>query len=604
MKKSTLFVLSILSLSSLKSFSQPVQLDTSFGSGGKVTTGLNLNGAGTKLTLQSDGKIVAVGGNTAGDFVVVRYNADGSSDNSFGTNGVVTTNFGAQDNASDVAIASDGTIIVAGTTGHDFALAAYNSADGSLVSSFGNNGRVITDVGPKDSCKAVRIQGDGKIVVAGSTAGATLDYALLRYNADGTLDNTFGTNGVVQTDFNGGDDQANAVAIQADGKIIACGTSTVLHVNESADYSVARYNSDGSLDNTFATSGKLIYDYSGKNNYAYAMAIGSNGKIVVVGATGGFKETLPGKMGIFRLNTDGTIDSTFNQNSIRQILFGNFDYASAHGVAINSDGKIYVSGYAFNTNSDASFGLIRLGNRGYADTSFGINKRGRVTTDFHNSSAFSYDMALQADGKIVLGGFANDTTATDNNELALARYLPERVTLPLDFVSFSLTKNQKSITLNWKVANEINNSYFVIERSNKGNTGFSEIGRVASKGNSNAQQYTFEDLAPIVGGNFYRLKQVDADGHSTYSIIIYAAFSKGIVIRLYPNPVRDQFTVDGLNQGSNTTLSILNLQGAVIAKATTINGSYNWNLKQIVAGTYFLRVEIDGRVTTLKFVKQ
>ena len=604
MKKSTLFVLSILSLSSLNSSGQTIQLDTSFGSGGKVTTGLNLNGAGTKITLQSDGKIVAVGGNTGGDFVVARYNSDGSADNSFGTNGIVTTNFGAQDNASDVAIAPDGTIIVAGTTGHDFALAAYSSTDGSLVSSFGNSGRVITDVGPKDSCKAVSIQGDGKIVVAGSTAGTTLDYALLRYNSDGTLDNTFGTNGIVQTDFGGRDDQANAVAIQADGKIIACGTSTVLHANESADFSVARYNSDGSLDNSFATGGELIYDYSGKNNYAYAMAIGSNGKIVVVGASGGFKEAFPGQMGIFRLNSDGTVDSTFNQNSIRQISFGNFTYASARGVAINPDDKIYVSGYAFNTSTDASFALIRLGNRGYADTSFGINKRGRVTTDFHNSSAFSYDMALQPDGKIVLGGFANNTTASDNNQLALARYLPQRVTLPLDFVSFSLTKNQKSITLNWKVANEINNAYFVIERSNKGNTGFSQIGRVASKGNSITQQYSFEDLAPMVGGNFYRLKQVDADGHSTYSIIIYASFSKGIVIRLYPNPVTDKLTVDGLNQGSNATLSILNLQGAVIAKAATSNESYNWNLKQIPAGTYFLRVEVDGRVTTLKFVKQ
>jgi uncharacterized delta-60 repeat protein len=604
MKKSTLFVLSILSLSSLNSFSQTIQLDTSFGAGGRVTTGLNLNGAGTKITLQSDGKIVAVGGNTAGDFVVARYNTDGSADNSFGTNGIVTTNFGAQDNASDVAIAPDGTIIVAGTTGHDFALAAYNSADGSLVSSFGNSGRVITDVGPKDSCKAVRVQGDGKIVVAGSTAGTTLDYALLRYNADGTLDNTFGTNGIVQTDFDGRDDQANALAIQADGKIVACGTSTVLHVNESADYSVARYNSDGSLDNTFATGGKLIHDYLNKNNYAYAIAISSNGRIVIAGASGGFKEAFPGKMGIFRLNSNGTIDATFNQDAIRQILFGSFTYAAARGVAINSDGKIYVSGYAFNTNSDASFSLIRLGNRGVADTSFGINKRGRVTTDFRNSSAFSYDIALQTDGKIVLGGFANNTTATDNNELALARYLPQRVTLPLDFVSFSLTKNQKSISLNWKVANEINNVYFVIERSNKGNTGFSEIGRVASKGNANAQQYTFEDLAPIVGGNFYRLKQVDADGHFTYSIIIYASFSKGIVIRLYPNPVTDKLTVDGLNEGSNATLSILNLQGAVMAKATTTNQSYNWNLKQIPAGTYFLRAEVDGRVTTLKFVKQ
>jgi hypothetical protein len=186
----------------------------------------------------------------------------------------------------------------------------------------------------------------------------------------------------------------------------------------------------------------------------------------------------------------------------------------------------------------------------------------------------------------------------------LLRYLPHYLTLPLDFVSFSLVKNQKSVSLNWKVANEVNNSYFTIERSDKGNTGFTEIGRVASKRSANTQQYAFEDLSPLIGGNFYRLKQVDLDGHATYSNIIYANFSRGIVIRLFPNPVTDKFTVDGLKAGSNTTISILNLQGSVIAKAATTNASYNWNLKQIPAGTYFLRVEVDGHMTTLKFVKQ
>src|SRR4051795_10172574 len=242
MRKFSLCLLLILFFSYL-SDSQTILLDTTFGTGGKVATGLNLNNAGTKLALQSDGKTVVVGGNTNGDFVVARYNTDGTPDNTFGTTGVVTTDFGSADNASGVAIAQDGTIIVAGTSGADFALAAYNSSDGTLNSSFGTGGKVTTDFGGTDSCKGVALQSDGKIVAVGSsTSVITLDYALARYDTDGSLDNTFGTGGIVTTDFNGLADEANAVAIQSDGKIVACGTSTDLLQTRGADFSVARYN--------------------------------------------------------------------------------------------------------------------------------------------------------------------------------------------------------------------------------------------------------------------------------------------------------------------------------------------------------------------------
>jgi uncharacterized delta-60 repeat protein len=382
MKKSRLCLFSILSLFSHSAFSQTVLLDSTFGAGGKVTTALNLNSAGIKIALQADGKIVAVGGNNSGDFVVARYNSDGTIDNTFGTGGVTTTDLGGTDNASDVAIAQDGTIIVAGTSGSDFALAAYNASDGSLKSSFGSGGKVVTDFGGADSCKALALQSDGRIVVVGSTASTTKDYALIRYNADGSTDNTFGTNGKVQTDFSGDDDQANGVAVQADGKIVVCGTST----QNDADVSVARYSSDGSLDGSFATGGQLLYDFKnrGKNNYAYALAIQPDGGIVIVGSIGGLQEAFPATMGIFRITPGGTFDVTFNQDGIRRGKFGGYSFASAHSVALQADGKILVGGSSYNTDGSSAFALIRLKSDGNADSSFALGMvdqgyKGRIT---------------------------------------------------------------------------------------------------------------------------------------------------------------------------------------------------------------------------------
>jgi uncharacterized delta-60 repeat protein len=217
-------------------------LDPTFGVGGKVTTDF----AGifdVAMALQADGKIVVVGDSVVGgfgDFALARYNADGTLDDSFGTSGKVTTDFGGdEDRAFDVAIQANGRIVVVGHSvagdAVDFALARYN-ADGSLddggpndstpADTFGTSGKVTTDFGGTiDLATSVVLQADGKIVVAGSTfGGGSEDFALARYNADGTLDDGFGTSGKVTTDF-GGSDRATSVALQTDGKIVVAGST-------------------------------------------------------------------------------------------------------------------------------------------------------------------------------------------------------------------------------------------------------------------------------------------------------------------------------------------------------------------------------------------
>ncbi len=180
-----------------------------------------------------------------------------------------------------MAIQSDGKIVVAEPYNNgsdlDFAVARYNS-DGSLDTSFDGDGKVTTDIDSGDAALAMVIQSDGKILLAGYGGGYKY-FALARYNSDGSLDNTFGTGGKVTTDIGGSYDLVYDIAIQSDGKIIVTGDS----YNGNYDFALARYTSNGSLDLSFDGDGKVTTPIGGGNDYAYDIAIQSDGKIVVAG---------------------------------------------------------------------------------------------------------------------------------------------------------------------------------------------------------------------------------------------------------------------------------------------------------------------------------
>ncbi|MFN9917280.1 MAG: delta-60 repeat domain-containing protein, partial [Pirellulaceae bacterium] len=218
---------------------------------------------GYSVTVQPDGKIVLGGSATIGsttDFALVRYNADGSLDNSFGTGGRVTTAIGTDhDLGYSVTVQPDGKIVLGGsaTIGSttDFALVRYN-ADGSLDNSFGTGGMVTTAIGTgNDFGNSVTLQPDGKIVVGGwASNGSNNDFALVRYNADGSLDTSFGTGGRVTTAIGTGTDHGRSVTVQPDGKIVVAG---VARIGSTDDFALVRYNADGSLDARFDLAGTL-----------------------------------------------------------------------------------------------------------------------------------------------------------------------------------------------------------------------------------------------------------------------------------------------------------------------------------------------------------
>jgi len=387
-------------------------LDPMFGDGGTVTTDFgNSDDFGNTVVIQKDGKIVVAGTSDIElgqeNFALARYNTDGSLDVSFGVEGKVTTSFGDfDDRGSAVVIQENGKVVVAGTSDTDFAVARYNT-DGSLDVSFGTGGLVTTDFGGSDGGDAVSLQKDGKIVVVGfSNAGGDNDFAVARYNTDGSLDSTFGTGGKVTTDFSGNGDFGLAVAIQKNGKIVVVGSSDIGGGNN--NFALARYNTDGSLDTIFGTGG--LVTTSGTVS-ARAVAIQKDGKIVAAGLESGNFVTA-------RYNGDGSLDTTFGTGGLVITDLGALDFIAA--VAIQKDGKIVVAGDTDAGGGNVDFALARYNRDGSLDVTFNPTGSlpGTVITDFGGSDS-GQAVALQKDGKIVVAGLAGGET----NDFAVARYV-------------------------------------------------------------------------------------------------------------------------------------------------------------------------------------
>jgi uncharacterized delta-60 repeat protein len=329
-----------------------------------VTTNIgNNNDAITAVVVQKDGKIVATG-SSATDFTPVfalaRYNTDGTLDTTFGTSGKVTTAFGAiADWANGIAIQTDGKIVAVGfsttvpipsiATNTVFALARYNT-DGSLDTTFGSGGKVITG-GMCNWANAVAIQADGKIVAAGYyRVVGTMLFSLTRYNTDGSIDMGFGTSGTVNTAFASFDD-ARAVAIQADGKIVAVGGA---QGSTGKVFALARYNTDGALDMGFGAGGKVTTAIGTTWDGANAIAVQVDGKIVAVGYSAIGPTTV---YALARYNTDGSLDTKFGTGGMLTTAFGGIaDFGSA--VAIQQDGKIVAAGSS-QTGTTSVFALAR-----------------------------------------------------------------------------------------------------------------------------------------------------------------------------------------------------------------------------------------------------
>jgi len=397
----------------------PGDLDPSFGAGGQVTTPIlsGYDGA-SAVVVQPDGKLVAAGHayNTNNDtFALVRYNADGSLDGNFGTGGKVTTPFGIGSAASAAVLQADGRLVAAGQmfTGsrNQFALVRY-LATGGLDSTFGTGGKVGTPIGSiDDEASALVVQPDGKLVAAGySDRGGNTTFALARYNAAGSLDTSFGTGGKVTTAIGSTDDEVLALVLQPDGKLVAAGFTASAG---NTAFALVRYNADGSLDTSFGTGGKVTTSIGSVDDKAIALVLQPDGKLVAAGYSKGGSNIA---FALARYNADGSLDASFGTAGKVTTAVESIDDA-AFALLLQPDGKLVAAGYA-NDGSNEDFAVVRYSADGSLDASFGAG--GKVVTQIAGTFGEANALVLQADGKLVAAGYSYNGTDTD---FALARYL-------------------------------------------------------------------------------------------------------------------------------------------------------------------------------------
>ena len=354
-------------------------LDSTFGVNGIQTTDFGrIFDAATSISVQTNDKITLTwymrNGNDK-SIAFARYNLDGTPDNSFSDDGKQIAYFGSSnDYYNSIAIQSDGKFVALGyigSTNDNIALARYDS-DGIADNSF-NGGAILNDHINQGSTfyTSAAVQSDGKILASGYSWNASnYEFALARYNIDGSLDNTFSGDGKQMTGFGSFGSRARAISIQGDGKILIAGSI-------GDNVGLVRYNYDGSLDNSFGNNGIQNSDF-GLSDSATAIALQGDGKIVVAGTV------------IARYNTDGSLDMSFD--GVGYLI----PYYSINGVAIQNDGKIVVVSGFYNVVVD------RYNLNGSVDSSFGDNGE-RFVSDYMNLTGTS--IAIQNDGKIVIGGY-------------------------------------------------------------------------------------------------------------------------------------------------------------------------------------------------------
>jgi uncharacterized delta-60 repeat protein len=394
-------------------------LDLGFDADGKVLTDLGGTFSDTDeifaVALQSDGKIVSAGRaySPAGSlvFALTRHNLDGSVDTSFGTAGRLKTDIPMGTNSdfkSALIVQFDGKILA--LPGADRELLRFNS-DGTPDNSFGTGGKVVSGI---SKLVAMVLLPDGKIVATGGSIGSK--FFVSRFNANGSVDSAFAVNGVATTNFSG---SSRAIVLQTDGRIIVAGQG-----GSASDFALVRFNSDGTVDTSFGSSGLTTTDF-GTNNVSSPehiddIALQPDGKIVAVGDRFG----LANNVALARYNPNGTLDGSFGTGGKLLTFMGqaSTDASTPFAVLLQSDQKILLAGRAFDARQ--KFAVSRLNADGTFDSTFGVG--GKVLTEFYASAsdqiAIGYAATLQPDGKLIVAGYAA-VAPSYNHDFALARYI-------------------------------------------------------------------------------------------------------------------------------------------------------------------------------------
>jgi uncharacterized delta-60 repeat protein len=417
MRRTTLIALTLsMALNVPVARAAPGTLDPFFGHDGIQTAFAN-GAVAYAVAIDHHDRIVVAGSTLDAhpDIALARFTPGGRLDPTFGQGGKVVTDLGANDYAFDVAIQDDGGIVVVGernaTVSDRFVVQRYRP-NGTLDPGFANAGTALTGFGRRiQSAGAVAITPGGRIVVAGSASnGITSRSAVARYLTDGRLDRDFGGDGRVTTDVSRSGEQFTDVAVQPDGRVVAAGWAEGSLVPA---FSAVRYTADGRLDPSFDGDGVVRVDVSPGADRARAIALQGDGKLVLAG---GVSAEGRGEWGLIRLGPRGHLDPTFGDHGRLVTDFGpGFDEADA--VAVQANGRLLVAGRIREGNKD-DIGVLRLRPGGGHDRTFGAG--GRALTDIAGGSDTGRDLTIASNGKIVVVG---EATVDRIRRFVAVRYL-------------------------------------------------------------------------------------------------------------------------------------------------------------------------------------
>ncbi len=402
----------LLALLPFGSFAQYVSLDSSYGTNGVELTNFALDIAeGREIKVLADGKILIAGFDyrtTSSTFAITKQNSDGSLDNSFNGTGKQTIAFSgfSYSYGKTIALTTDGKIVFGGSifngSDYDFALTRLN-ANGSIDSTFGSNGYVVLNINSEnDELNVLAIDTVGRIYGAGYTfSNFQKEMVVVRFLANGSIDSTFGSNGIAELNISSGDDVVNSIKIQTDGKIILAGNS-----NSIPSYlTVVRLDSNGFLD--FATT--LPYSSQGQG-----VDIQNDSKIVVAGSA-------VGVAAVFRFNTDGSVDSLFGNNGRALNFISTTSIDAGWSVLVDANNKILVGGNAYEPGTPRLTTLYRFNSDGSKDTTFGPDASFAIPLTIGDNGVIG--MALQSDGKLIVTGRGNTNIMNTTAVFCNARFI-------------------------------------------------------------------------------------------------------------------------------------------------------------------------------------
>jgi uncharacterized delta-60 repeat protein len=538
----------------LRKYNADISLDISFGSNGQFNTLNSGYGIAENITATSDSKIIML---RSFAFGLIKYSANGTLDTTFDTDGIVITEFEySTDDLKKIIVLPDDKIIAIGTSRYrqpnnayfsNIVLSKYNS-NGSLDTSFGDLGKVYSAFG--ENVYVIMnafVQTDGKILVNAYYSvfpSNDIFYELIRYNSNGSLDTTFGTNGKIATS-QGYFSLINPV----DGKLLFDGGNYL----PSGDYEhiIKRYNNDGSIDTTFGTSGSITYNI-GSSPYDLRFALEQDGKILVSGTS--YSSDSNSQFFTKRLNVVGSLDTTFGINGeiitpVQGYVLSNF---------VQSDGKIVVVGMSGGLSS------IRYNSNGTIDTTYGINGIAFSSLDNYNQINTIY---LQPDNKILV---------------ALSQYNPQQN--PNDF-------KIKRINADGILDNDFGgNNGITTSFYNSYNEAFS----IGLQSNNKI----------IVAGTTYDgINNNFALTRLTNNLLNLDDISENHTdLIIYPNPVKDLLNIKPNGEISIIDYTIYNLVGQVISK--NCNNAVEVNTENLTKGIYTIQVNTSEGIFNKRFVKE